>query len=153
MERASQPSSKETCSSVSTDSTWREGIGRRQRALLPSLPISLKGCSFLLPGAALTWQVYASSLPRGCQGDAKSCPTPLARRACCSAQITQRDGWRVPSSEFNQAFFSASYLVQASFPLEKHHPTNPHNRAPLCTLCKLEYKSEEKAFLCLNKLL
>lgn len=126
MRRASQPSSKETCSSASTGSTWREGVGRRWRPLFPSLPISLKCCregNFLLPGAALTWQVCASSLPRGC-------PTLLGRRACCSAQITQRQRWRVLSSEFNQAFFSASYLAQAWFPLEKHHPATPTTEPP-----------------------
>lgn len=72
---------------------WMEGMGMRQEPLLPSLPISLKGCrkgSFLLSGAALACQACvpcAASFPSALSGKPAAVPSqPGEAQAGCPAQ-------------------------------------------------------------------
>lgn len=106
----------------------------------------------LLPGAALTGQVCASSLPKGVPR-AASCPS--AREPAVVPRYPKEPGGEgCPAQSLIRLYF----FQQVTWLMLDSHLRNPILQTPtmgppLCTLCKLEYKSEEKAFLCLNKLL
>lgn len=117
------------------DSFWRP--------LLSSLPTSLKCCregSFLLPGA---FDVTGLCTLHA-KGIKRAAPLPLVGKPAAVPRYSKEIDGGCPAQSLIRHFFQLVTWLKLGSHLRSTPPP---------TLCKLEYKSEKKAFLCLNKLL